>query len=149
MRKSPKNIGGREKQSVAQTLEIIAASLESSPTAGGHVATPREKATDDSYTPTDKEKTNAPALPRELRQQKTDWTNIFGLIGVVIAVLTFIGGIIFWFAKLDSKVDTTASDVAVIKPKVDQLVINSEKQDVRLGNLEKPPATPEKTHLRK
>jgi len=149
MRKSPKNIGGREKQSAAQTLEIIAASLESSPTSGGYMATSRGKTTDDSYITNDKEKTNAPALPRELRQQKPDWTNILSLIGVVIAVLTSIGGIIFWFAKLDSKVDTTASDMAAIKPKVEQLVINSEKQDVRLGNLETPPATPEKAHLRK
>jgi len=136
MSKSPKYIGTREKSSAAQTREYVAASLEASPTAGGHMATPLGKTRDDSFIPPEKEKANAPALPPEFRQQKTDWTNIFGLIGIIITALTFIGGIIIWFSKLDSKVDATASDVVSIKPKVDQLIINSERHEIRINNLE-------------
>lgn len=136
MSRSPKYIGGREKSSAAQTQEFIAASLEASPTAGGNMATPRGKTKDDSYIPTDKEKTNAPELPSEFRQHKTDWLKIANFVFAMIGGLAVIGGVFFWFAKLDAKVDATASDVVAIKPKVDQLIINSEKHEIRINNLD-------------
>lgn len=149
MRKNQKNNGGHEKSSIAQKLEFLSDSLDSSPTNGEQPAIPANKSTSDTDNLEGKEKSDVPALPKEFFQKKTNWLNILSVIGGSIAVIIPIGGIIFWFAKLDSRVETTASDVAVIKPKVEQLIVNSEVQNVKLGNLENSLSVREKTSQRK
>lgn len=145
MPKNLKHNEGREKSSTAQILEHLSASLDSSPTNGEQPAAPANKSTPDTDHSTGKERSDVPSLPKEFFQKKTNWLNIFGAIGGLITVLTFIGGIIFWFAKLDSRVETTASDMATIKPKVEQLLVNSEVQNARLGNMENSLSVREKT----
>lgn len=145
MSKNQKHNGGREKSSIAQTLEHLSASLDSSPTTGEQPAAPANKSTSDTDNLTGKERSDVPALPKEFFQKKINWLNIFGVISGSITVITFIGGIIVWFAKLDSKVETTASDMAAIKPKVEHLLVNSEVQNARLGNMENSLSVREKT----
>lgn len=138
MSKTPKYNGRHEKSSAAQTQKFISAKLESGPTTGG-TTTPLWKTGEDSYVRTEEEKKNASSLPSELHPKITVWSKIVNVIVGVITILGFLGGIIFWFARLDSKVEATALDMGVIKPKVDQLLITSEEQGVKLDNLEKKP----------
>lgn len=137
MSKTPKYSGRRERSSAAQSQEFISAKSESGPTASGNMKAPLGHKPEDNFVQAEEQKRNAPSLPSELRTKKINWLNIFGLIASVATILGILGGVIFWFANLNSKVDATASNILDIKPKVGQLLITSKEHDIRLDNLEK------------
>lgn len=131
MAKSKKYIGAHEKAVAMQQQELMAVIRDASPT---ELDDTPLKADENHVQRNDKG--NAPALPKELLPSKTDYGQLINWVVGVVTILGFFGGAIYWLAKLDSKVDLASSDIGVIKPKVDQLLINTERQDVRIDNLE-------------
>ena len=85
-----------------------------------------------------KSEENAPPVPRELRPTTTvNYFDILKKMSVLLTVAAPVATGIWWMAKLDSKVESSASDILDIRPKVERILVTIEGQSERIKSLEK------------
>jgi hypothetical protein len=94
--------------------------------------------TDETDNQSYKSEENAPPVPRELRPTAiVDYFDLVKKIGVLFAVAAPVATGIWWMAKLDSKVESSASDILDIRPKVERILVTIEGKSERIKSLEK------------